>query len=168
MKHRIFIAINLPLKIKQKLSVIQKKLKKLPVRWTKIENLHITLCFLGDLHDEQIKEVCNICKRIGERCKKFEIQFTSLHSEKGRMIWIEGKRNPAMEQLQKELSEKLGLEISRSFRPHITLARARNRGVPHFSKEISFEIQVESIEVMKSELRPEGPKYSIIKSIKLH
>ena len=55
MNHRIFIAINLPEKIKNELEKIEKETAELfpketsrgLVRWLKKDNLHITLLFLG-------------------------------------------------------------------------------------------------------------------------
>jgi len=43
--HRIFIAINLPANLKKELSMAQNRWPELPARWTKPENLHITLLF---------------------------------------------------------------------------------------------------------------------------
>ena len=60
MRHRIFIAINLPEDIKKKLTDYQAKWLELPCRWTKKENLHITLMFLGYLSDEELLEILKI------------------------------------------------------------------------------------------------------------
>ncbi len=54
MRPRVFIAINLPEDIKNELISFQKKWPNLPCRWTKKENLHITLLFLGHLNEEEL------------------------------------------------------------------------------------------------------------------
>ncbi|MBI4101693.1 MAG: RNA 2',3'-cyclic phosphodiesterase, partial [Candidatus Nealsonbacteria bacterium] len=51
MRHRIFLAINLPENVKKKLADFKSKWPDLPCRWTKAENLHITLVFLGSVSD---------------------------------------------------------------------------------------------------------------------
>ena len=75
MKQRIFIAINLPLEIKQELWQIQKKIAKLPIKLVPVENLHITLVFLGNLWPEEIENLKQIIQRAGERHKKFDINL---------------------------------------------------------------------------------------------
>jgi len=44
-RRRVFIAINLPGNIRKKLAEYQKKWPELPIRWTKQDNIHITLVF---------------------------------------------------------------------------------------------------------------------------
>jgi len=43
--HRIFIAINLPEKLKKELSLFQNRWPEIPARWTRPDNLHVTLVF---------------------------------------------------------------------------------------------------------------------------
>jgi 2'-5' RNA ligase len=52
MKKKIFIAINLPEKIKSELVSYQEKIDRFfddtcPIKWTKKDNLHITMFFIG-------------------------------------------------------------------------------------------------------------------------
>ena len=54
---KTFIAINLPEDIKEKLAEYQESWSELPIRWTKKENLHITLEFLGYLTEQKLIEV---------------------------------------------------------------------------------------------------------------
>ena len=74
MRRRIFIAINLPEEIKEKLASQQEKIEDLftpyrseasgsgPIRWTKKDNLHITLIFLGYISNEELLEICKITR----------------------------------------------------------------------------------------------------------
>ena len=57
-RHRVFIAINLPAEVRKELGNFYTKHPELPAKWTKKDNLHITLEFLGDLTDVEIGEVC--------------------------------------------------------------------------------------------------------------
>ena len=52
MEHRLFIAINPKQEIKEKVFKCKLNLPILPIYWTKQENLHITLSFLGNIKDE--------------------------------------------------------------------------------------------------------------------
>lgn len=78
MRHRVFIAINLPEDIKQKLSEYEIKWPELPCRWTKKENLHITLAFLGYTTDEELVEVCKITKEVFFKPKLLASEFIKL------------------------------------------------------------------------------------------
>ncbi|MCJ7787087.1 RNA 2',3'-cyclic phosphodiesterase, partial [Patescibacteria group bacterium] len=78
MNHRVFIAINLPENIKKKLTDYQLKWPELPCRWTKKENLHITLAFLGYLTDEELFEVCKITKEVALRHEPFFINLNKI------------------------------------------------------------------------------------------
>ena len=71
MRHRTFIAINFPEDIKKELLNYQSKWPELPIRWTKEENLHITLIFIGYASDEDTGEICKITKEVVSRYKSF-------------------------------------------------------------------------------------------------
>jgi 2'-5' RNA ligase len=56
---RLFLALALPDEVRAGLSVAQEELRRLlPPRaasWTRLENLHLTLRFLGDVGREQVE-----------------------------------------------------------------------------------------------------------------
>ena len=97
MRHRIFIAINLPKGIKDKLLEYQSKWPEIPSRWTKPENLHFTLIFLGYLNDEELVNVCQITKEVASKYKPFSIKLEKIiygpSAGKPRMIWLEGEKS---------------------------------------------------------------------------
>jgi len=77
-RYRIFIAINLPEEIKEKLADYQRKWPELPIRWTKPKNIHITLVFLGYLSDEELVEICRIAKEVASKHTPFDVNLTNL------------------------------------------------------------------------------------------
>ncbi|PIQ06660.1 MAG: RNA 2',3'-cyclic phosphodiesterase, partial [Candidatus Nealsonbacteria bacterium CG18_big_fil_WC_8_21_14_2_50_37_10] len=98
MKHRIFIAVNLPEDIKKKLIDYQAKWPELPIRWTKKENLHITLIFIGYTNDEELLEVLKITKEVAQRNNSFSINLNKIcygppKKMPPRMIWVEGEKS---------------------------------------------------------------------------
>jgi len=187
MKHRIFIAINLPENIKEKLIEYQVKWPELPVRWTKKDNLHITLIFLGYLSDEELVEVCNIVKETASRNLSFSINLTKIRygpprKMPPRMIWVEGEKSKEFTQLRDDLEKSLFASDKvpfspeeRAFSPHITLGRIRAwefRQIepeerPEVAEEINLSFEVNSIEVMESALKRVGPEYTILESCPL-
>jgi 2'-5' RNA ligase len=163
MRHRVFIAINLPENIKKELSSFENKWPDLPARWTKKENLHITLEFLGYVSDEELMKVCQDTAELAQKHKPFDVRLNKIiYGPPGkmppRMIWAVG------EKIQE-------LNIS----PHITLARIRAWGFrqiepeerPEVNEDIDLTFEVNSIEVMESVLKRGGPIYTILESFPL-
>ncbi len=184
-KRRIFIAINLPEQIKKRLLDLQKEWADLPVQWTKVSNLHITLVFIGYVDDEEMLEICRLIKEIGPKHQAFEVKLDQVClgplNRPPRMIWAKGKISPQLTQLRDDLEQKLFNSVSkgfnqqktRAFSPHITLARIRQRewrtlGIkPSIDKKISLSVPVASIEVMESHLSRDGAEYAVLESVEL-
>ena len=159
MVHRIFIAINLPESVKNELLAYQNRWPEVPARWTKPENLHITLEFIGNVSDQELEDIKKKTREKVSKQKPFVIKLSRIvygplrlrSGQAPRMIWATGDGH------------------------HITLARLREwefqkiepEDRPEINEEISFEIPVNSVEIMESKLKPKGAEYTIIESIKL-
>ena len=189
MRHRIFIAINLPEKIRKNLETQQLRWADLPCRWTKEENLHITLAFLGYLNDEELVELCRITKEVASRHEPFEINLKKIiygpDSLRARMVWVEGESSNELAKLQKDLEKenftpyrrellrKTG--AGRKYAPHITLGRLKQwefnkmelEERPQVNENISLTFEAKSIDVMESDLKHNGPEYAIIETCQL-
>lgn len=168
MRHRVFIAINLPEDIKKELIFFQAKWPDLPCRWTKKENLHITLEFLGYLTDEGIIELCQKTKEMASKKEVFSVHLNKIcygppDKKPPRMVWVMGEKIREF-----------------NFTPHITLGRIRTwqfrQMEPEERPEINEKIfppaggltfQVNSIEVMESRLKRGGAEYTILESAPL-
>ncbi len=156
-----------------------------PVKWTKPENLYITFIFLGDMTDIELGEVCMAVKNISEKYQAFtmnlrKIGYGPADKIPPRYIWAGGEVNQEAMALKKELEDAL-LQLVHFvpdkgvFSPHITLARINGfawRAInpeerPEIAQEIDLAFTVESIEVMESELKKDGPQYTIIESYSL-
>ena len=186
MPHRIFIAINLPEDTKKQLSLYRAKWPELPCRWTKKENIHITLVFLGYVKDEELPEILKIVKEAALRNKPFFINLKKIcygptDKKPARMVWTEGEKSKELAILQMDLENSLQGEVSnlkresRAFAPHITLGRLKSwefktlesEERPEISEEISLSFEVNSIEIMESKLKPQGPDYFALESLTL-
>ncbi len=186
-RHRIFIAINLPERVKRNLVPFQKKWPEIPAKWVKPENLHITLEFLGYLKDEELVEVCRFTKEAALKHNSFDINLIkicyglplsagqALDKKPPRMIWAVGEKSEEFTALKDGLDKSLGISESREFSPHITLGRIRKwdwqriepEERPEINEEINLIFSVNSIEIMESVLKRGGPEYSIIESFNL-
>jgi RNA 2',3'-cyclic 3'-phosphodiesterase len=190
MRHRIFIAVNLPENVKKRLSEYQDKWPDLPARWTRKENLHITLIFLGYLPDEELPEICRITEEIASKNSPIPVNLKKIcYGPPGkvppRLVWVEGEKSEALGKLQKNLADSLLSSSSQSadgdktenrpFLPHLTLARIKTwefRKIepaerPAINEDINFTFEANSIEIMESQLKRNGPKYTVLESIPL-
>lgn len=183
-QRRLFIAINLPAYVKSKFKEYQNKWYNLNVRWTKPENLHITLVFIGYVGDDEMLSICDIAKEIGKNHDPFSIRFNKIlfgpPNKPPRMIWAEGEISRKFADLQNDLERKIfhfsgafGRQDARVFKPHITLARIRQnierdlQKIPDIEENINLEFSVNSIEVMESRLGKGGAEYTILESMDL-
>lgn len=175
--HRVFIAINLPEEIKKSLVKYQDNWPELPIRWTKPENLHITLIFLGNLNDQGIVEVCKVTEEIASKQTPFSILLNKIYygppkKIPPRMVWVKGESSQELtnlrNDLEKALSERVNFRLeSRAFTPHITSGRLRTwewqrinpEERPMVDEEINLTFEVNSVEVMESELKRGGAEY---------
>ena len=192
--HRIFIAINLPEKIKTELENLEKEIANLfppevsrgMIRWVKKENLHLTLLFIGAVKDEEIPQISQIVKKITQTQKPFSLRFEKLcygppKKMPPRLIWLDLEKKPELLTLAEKLKKGVGdsgilkkIE-KREFSPHITLGRIRTwqwRKIepeerPEIEREISLDFEVKSIEVMESILKRTGAEYRVLESVKL-
>jgi len=179
-KHRVFIAINLPENVKKKLSSYEDKWPDLPARWTKKDNIHLTLEFLGNISDEDVLDVHNIVRDVVSKYSEFSITLNKItYGPAGkippRMIWAMGEASGVLTELKEELDKELGILEGKGFKVHITLARIKKwdwskiepEERPEVDEDILIDFQVSSIEIMESTLKKGGPEYAVLESIQL-
>ncbi len=143
MSRRTFIAGDIPDHVCQQLSGFARQLatgwRAGQVRWTPAQNMHITLRFLGETHDQQIPQVVDCLRTRCSEVAPIELALDSLGAfpnvRQPRVIWV-GLAGQMADQggLQGHLEEDvrhLGWEAEdRTFRPHLTLGRPRRDVMP--------------------------------------
>ncbi len=184
MKKRIFLSINLPEKIKNKLAEYQEKWD-IPVKWTNKDNLHITLVFLGYTKDENLGLICESVEEVVKKSSPFVLKLEKVCyndlKDIPRMVWVVGKKNSQLDSLKNNLENSLSRNNfsspqRKSFIPHVTLGRIKKwqfrkmepEDIPEIKEEISLSFEVNSIELMNSVLKRKGPKYEILQSFQLN
>jgi len=181
MEHRIFIAINLPEDLKKEIVPVQKKLKKFdwPVRWTATDNIHLTLRFLGSITDQEIEQVKGIIEQAVKKTKLFLLQISNFvafpNLKVPRVICLSVEESETLYNLHSDIvspieEQGIGESERYPFSGHITIGRAEQQSANYraLSKmEFNANFTVDSVEIMASVLKPEGPVYSVIKSHKL-
>jgi 2'-5' RNA ligase len=183
-KIRTFIAAPTSPEIQQKMTAIQSELRaaQADVKWDSQDKFHITLKFLGNIEETRIESLSQPLANCMMSSPVFEISFQSLgafpNTHNPHVVWIGTAHNQAIFDLQSRIEEeclKFGFpKEDRAFHPHITLGRIKGmRNLVRLTeaiKTITFEpMQSRCTEVllMKSELRPGGSIYTILKSFSL-
>lgn len=185
MKRRLFIAINLPENIKNKLVDYQRKWADLPVRWMPKLNLHITLVFIGYVGDDEMYEIINSVKEAAKRHNPFNVNLEKIvlgpPNRPPRMFWVEGEENEEIAKLKNDLEDSLlgsgnsgyRKKEARAYRPHITLGRIKQGQwreldfKPQVDEKFEYNFSVETVEVMQSNLKRTGAEYSVLESVGL-
>lgn len=186
MKKRVFIAINFPENAKNKLEEVQRKTENsfsyfngvCPVIWTKKNNLHITLLFLGNIETEELFDVFEKLEAITSKTSPLEINLNSItYSPKDnpRMVWVSGEKSKELKEFQEKIEEELFNRGNKEFNVHVTLGRIRQWQFKRINKEeipeleqVDLSFKVNSIEVMESELKRGGAVYTTLKSFPLN
>jgi len=161
---RLFIAINLPMELKRELFGIQKQINSQLgeeytnaqlFKWVAMENLHLTLKFIGEIGDSEIPKIITETENMAKGQKPFEVKTKKICYDNGkqcpRLIWLTTNKG------------------------HITLARIKQwvfKSIeiderPNINQDFEAKFLVQSIELMESVLKRTGPEYKIIKSFNL-
>ncbi|VVC74786.1 RNA 2',3'-cyclic phosphodiesterase [Aquicella siphonis] len=184
---RIFFAVDLPESAREKLggfiAVLKKKSRTHGIRWTRPENLHITLQFLAEVQTEHLPALIeNVRARIEKTMNSLQISLGSLHlfpnPYRPRVIVLDVFPQEGLFSLSSQIGEGIKAtryEIeSRPFRAHLTLGRIKqphgiNLGFLNECEVPKFEIlPVREVVLFRSEPQPEGSAYSVLERIALN
>jgi len=138
--------------------------------YTRYENLHLTLCFLGDVEATcltLLKEILNSLKT--PPLALTLNQLGQWRKSQGDILWLGVEENRVLEALQKELSYLLRTNNfvveQRAFHPHVTLARgARCRKLPAIE---ALTVDIDKITLMHSYEKQNLLTYTPIHSIQI-
>jgi len=165
---RLFTAFPLSVEVREYVvGVIDELAESIEgVRWTPSENLHVTLCFIGDCSWEKALEMIPWMEKAARRLPlTLTVGGVSNFLSRGsaRVIWV-GVHDTigAIEEVYNVLEKgvkKCGLpREKRKYRPHITIGRAKGRFAP-ITSELANRIEkndillkAEQIVLYKSEL----------------
>ncbi len=138
--------------------------------FTRYENLHITLCFLGEEEAHSVtllKEILNSLKT--PPLALTLNQLGQWRKSQGDILWLGIEENRVLEALQKELSYLLRANNffvdQKAFHPHVTLARgARCRKLPAIE---ALTVEIDRITLMHSYEKQNLLTYTPLHSIQL-
>lgn len=157
------------------------------MRWVDPNSIHLTLKFLGDIDVNMTGKITAVMEEAVRGVHPLHLEISGLgvfpNPRRVQVVWVgltgELER---LGQLQKRIEAgltPLGFAAeSRSFTPHLTLARVRDRATPYERQDLGrliegthFEadcgLNVESVNLMKSQLTREGPVHTRLSSVVL-
>lgn len=140
---------------------------------TEKENIHLTLKFLREIDEEQIKKVQEKLKEI--KVNSFEASIDEAGIFTSRIIWLKLNSSVVIE-LQRDIDEVLKDDFGKEhrFMSHITIARIKRKvedinKLENYVKNIKLDLKgkITSFSFKKSTLTKEGPIFNVIERYEL-
>lgn len=180
---RTFIAIEIPKNIHdaidEQTAGLKAALGPSLVRWVPVENIHLTMKFLGDISPTNVELLAQMLTQEASQLQAFEIQFEGLgafpNQRRPRVLWIGIQAPAGLETLQHGIeaaTTRLGYPAeARPFSPHLTIGRVKQNVGGEGMQSIRSALQaarvgelgraqVKNLTLFKSELKPTGAVYT--------
>ena len=186
---RTFLAIDLPSALQsaigQNIRTVKRELPELS--WSKPENLHINLKFLGETTESQVDQIRQAVEPAISHVSPFDLELKGFgvfpDDRSPRVLWI--GLGGAIDSLG-TLAESIGHAVvplgfpreARPFRPHLTVTRVKReyRAVGRALDALGVftdpfacgQLSVDRVTLFKSELQPSGAVYTKLWDISLN
>jgi RNA 2',3'-cyclic 3'-phosphodiesterase len=179
---RSFIAIKIPgldplRRVLKDLSAMGRALKTVDA-----DNLHVTLKFLGETEVNLVPDILELVKEEAAALEPCQLTIAGLgvfpHAQRPSVVWAGLEGAQTLTALAVDLGA--GLELmgfpreSRPFVPHLTLARIKAKPPESLGALLSRHAKtkfgaatIEQVELIRSELGPEGSRYTVLGTARL-
>ncbi len=188
---RTFIAVNFPkdllVRIDEITHFFKKKTPDRALKWVDINNLHLTVKFIGEINENKIGQVKDVLTQSLSAQNAFNIEVSGLgmypNQHNPRVVWLGISGEEPLIKIHKDLNRQLtAVNISPEKRPfsgHLTIARVRRNTdketagmvgdiLSQFTVDSLGWITIDHINLYKSELTPAGPIYTCLLSVPLN
>lgn len=162
-KLRLFLAINFEERIKASVAEVTERLKAQAVKgtFTKKQNLHLTLVFLGVISQKRFPLIREAMDEVNVESFSLAMQdFGKFKTGGGDIYWLGFEENESLKRLYRQLwkaLDKRGFDVEeREYTPHLTLGRQvilpKDFNTQQFRDTVpKQEVMVKKISLMKSE-----------------
>jgi 2'-5' RNA ligase len=181
---RTFFALPVPVEPRAELVAAQRRMKRadmgrLPLRWTREDQLHITLKFLGNVARDRLAGLAEVAAVLAARSCPLELHAEAVAAfgrpNRARALVVSIAHNAELDALAKALDDaafELGVpRDERAFRPHVTLARIKRPGNARAfledAKLVPLSIRFNELVFYESVLSPDGGVYTVLRSFTL-
>jgi 2'-5' RNA ligase len=187
---RLFIALEPPDPVRRRLAALQERLKTAAgrhaseVKWVQVENVHLTLQFLGAVPEDRVEAVKGAMTAAAAAAQPLHLELRGAggfpSARRARVLWagVGGEVAP-LTALVSALGGQLGPlgfpPEDRPFSPHLTLGRSRDsRGAPGLAAALAQAADVpgapwraSELVLFQSHLSPAGPRYEPLARVAL-
>lgn len=177
---RTFIAIELPpdvrSRVAQHIALLRRELPDVRASWSRENNLHLTLKFLGNVLVADIPKVSDAVERTSKSVSPFQLIFSGCGTFPPRgvpsVLWL-GTQASGLHAVHAAIDQELNAagfpRESRPFHAHLTIARLRYspgaRQLAALHKSLRFApiaLDISEVVVFRSELSKDGSKHTAI------
>lgn len=177
---RVFVAVDIGDDVRRALTLELKSLKKTHprVKWVAPDCIHLTLAFLGEIPEEHGAGIHAAVDAAIQGMGGFSCAVKGLgwfgSPRSPRVVWAGMAEEPALMMLQAGVTEALRqigfVPEDRPFHPHLTLGRVKSsRDADGLAEELTKRreteygvMKVHGVAVMRSQLFPQGPVYTLM------
>jgi RNA 2',3'-cyclic 3'-phosphodiesterase len=183
---RLFVALDIPAVVREKLTALIGELRaadpefsKQRARWVRHENLHVTLKFIGHIDSAKLEAIRAELSE-AKSDAPVDVHFRGAgffpNEKRPRVFWVGIEASANLAELAQKIDrrlEPLGVaRETREFAPHLTLARFEPPGISaklrdqiqrHASEEFS-SLHTNEFHLIESKLRPGGAEYTTLQS----
>lgn len=172
---RLFVALEPPATVREALAawVREQRAIRPLVRPVAVEDLHLTMAFLGARPPHELARVADVVATVGavRTCRGLSLGAPLwLPPRRPRALTIEvhddrGELGALSSALDDALGTAIGWRPDRPLRPHVTVGR-RDAGLPLPDRPLAptpaHDFAAEALTLVRSELRPDGARYSVV------
>lgn len=178
---RLFVALELSPEVRETIAGLIRELKPLDAswKWTRAENLHVTLKFLGDVPTENLNTIESSLRNVRFE-RSLTLRFPGLrffpNERRPRVLWVGIDGPPDLPELATGIESALeaaGIaRENRAFTPHLTLARSEDGRVSASLREALVKsssrefgaVTASAYHLIRSELKFTGAEYTTLAS----
>jgi RNA 2',3'-cyclic 3'-phosphodiesterase len=177
---RLFVAIYPPEESRREMLASLRTLSPPPDlrhRATPVEQLHMTLHFIGEVAERDLGDVAESVRRSASGLDPFELTprrlVTFPERSRPRLIALETDAPPALLEIQRRLVHRLArsprAKTGDRFRPHLTLCRFSPSATPQrVEAPVTLPAyRIDRIVLVRSILRPSGSEHVALESTPL-
>ncbi len=180
---RAFIALDLSPEVLGRLEYLAGQLKGrlsgAQVRWVSVQNIHLTIKFLGDVSVNNLGVLNKIVENEAHQQVEFEIRVAGLgafpSTNRPRVIWVGVEAPGNLSALQHKIDNetaRLGYASEgRDYSPHLTLGRVARNVSDGELRRISEALVslkasqlgaclIQAVHIYRSDLNPQGSVYT--------